>query len=126
MKEISFTIPYPRCKGFSKMYSLNAIYAGKSPWQRRRDAEFWHNLTRGSLSKQGIRRGPFSRPVEIIFLWNDRLDCSNHAYIAKMIEDALRGCLIVDDSRKYVRRIVHEFHEDREIRVIVRESNGKD
>ena len=119
MKQVTFTIPYPKGNGFSKKYSLNAIYSGKSRWERKRDAEFWHNLTRSCLIRQGIRHKTFREPVEIIFLWNDRLDCSNHAYIAKMIEDALKGWIIEDDSRRYVKGIYHGFHDKKDIVVII-------
>ena len=84
---MTFTIPYPHTdaarKAFSKQYSLNAIYRGKRQAERSKDARYWH----------------------------ERLDCSNHAYIAKMIEDALKGWLIHDDNRKYVKGILHWFSD---------------
>lgn len=102
-----FEIAYPTSpaerKRWNKDYSLNAIYAGKHWSHRREDAEYWHLLTMSALLKAKVPRKLFGKPVCISFAWNDRLDCSNHAYIAKMIEDALKGWLIADDSRRYVK-----------------------
>lgn len=61
----------------------------------------------------------FKVPVKITFYWNDNLDCSNHAYMAKMIEDALKGWVIEDDNRKHVIGIHHEFHKENYIKVEV-------
>ena len=121
MRKISFTILYPRCMGFSKKYSLNAIYSGKSRWERKRDADFWHSLVHSELVKQGIKKQIFKNPVRIYFFWNDKMDCSNHAYMGKMIEDALKGWLIEDDSRKYVKEITHGFHSGKFIFVRLEE-----
>ena len=112
---MKFYIDYP--PNFGKLYGLNAIYAG-IPWQkRRRNALCWHDMVLLTLKKSGVRKGLYKYPVRLTFYWNDRLDCSNHAYAAKMIEDALKGYLIVDDSKKYVREITHKFHADKRIGV---------
>lgn len=109
-KRFVFQIPYPSAtKGvgsWPRRYSLNAYYAGKHWTERKRDADYWHALTRANIGKTPPM---FDGPVELRFVWDDRLDLSNHAVIAKMIEDALKGRVIIDDSPKYVRRIVHEF-----------------
>jgi hypothetical protein len=60
-------------------------------------------------------------PVVITFYYNDNLDLSNLACIAKMIEDALKGLIIEDDSGKHVKGIEHYFHGEDFIRVVVRE-----
>lgn len=39
------------------------------------------------------------------------MDIDNHAYMGKMIVDGLKGYLLTDDSRKYVRGVVHRFHD---------------
>ena len=121
MGAIRFTVPSPTKKGLAKSYSLNSLYSGRHWAQRQKDAAFWHRLVHAELRRQGIPQRPANRPVEIVFRWNDRLDCSNHAYMGKLIEDALKGWLIIDDSRKYVRRIIHDFYEGAEILVGVRE-----
>lgn len=124
MKEI-IRIPYPKSpsekKRWNKEYGMNAYYAGKHWSKRKDDAQFWHAITRAAMSKAQVRRRPFERPVVITFFWNDRLDCSNHAVMAKMIEDALVGRLINDDSRRWVKGIEHYFHDEDYIKVIVQE-----
>lgn len=117
-------IPYPASpamkKAWNKRFGMNAYYAGKHWSSRREDAEYWHILVAKEMGKQK-RRKPFEAPVVIRFLWNDRLDLSNHAVMAKMIEDALKGKVIIDDSRKYVKGISHAFHDEDYIAVIVEE-----
>lgn len=120
-----FRIPYPKSKAersnWSKYYGMNAYYAGKHWSQRKRDAEFWHLLVRSCMNGQEVRRTPFKRPVVISFWFNDRLDCSNHGVMIKMIEDGMKGRLIQDDSRKYVKGIECYFHDEDYIKVEVRE-----
>lgn len=126
MREI-FVIPYPKTaagkKAWNKQYGMNALYSGKHWSKRREDAEAWHMMTKAAMSKAQCRRKPFEKPVVITFLWNDRLDISNHAYMAKMIEDGMRGRIINDDSRRWVRGHCHYFHERDCIKVIVEEVN---
>lgn len=116
-----FMIPYPRMKDFCKRFGLNAIYAGKHWSRRREDSRYWHELVAMELSRQEIRCSIYKRPVCISFYWDDRMDCSNHAYLGKMIEDALKGRLIQDDSRKYVKGICHWFHDKHYILVEITE-----
>lgn len=126
MREVIFTIPYPKDKKkFGKYYSLNAIYSGKHWSMRKKDSEYWHTIVRMELIRQGIKSRLFDRPVKITFFWDDRLDCSNHAYAGKMIEDALKGYLLSDDSRKYVHEISHRFHNLGCIAVCVEEEKQK-
>ena len=124
MKE-SFIIHYPSTaagkKVWNKQFGMNAIYAGKHWSQRRADAQAWHAMTVSAINAAHIRKRPFENPVVITFLWNDRMDCSNHAYMAKLIEDGMKGKLIVDDSRRWVKGIEHYFHDAPFIKVIVRE-----
>lgn len=109
---ISFDISYPDTKAgrsaWSRAYSLNAYYAGKHWAVRKKDADYWHLLTLAALGNKEYKT--FDVPVEIRFLFNDNLDCSNHAAMAKMIEDALKGIIIKDDSPKYVRGMYLGFH----------------
>lgn len=121
----TFVIPYPKTatgkKAWAKQYGLNAYYSGKHWSIRKRDAEYWHMLTRSEMERQKVRRRPFENPVIISFYWNDRLDCSNHAIMAKMIEDAMKGRIIQEDSRRWVKGIEHYFHDENFIRVAIRE-----
>ncbi len=127
---VTFTIPYPTTKAgrteWNRRYGLNAYYSGK-PWQaRKKDVDYWHWLVISELKRQGIRQQILRSPVVISFYWNDNLDLSNHACMAKMIEDALKGIIIEDDSRKHVKGIEHYFHGEDFIRVIVKEVDSID
>lgn len=111
-----FKIPYPNTPAgksrWAKMYGVNAYYAGKHWSLRKQDADFWHNLTRACMQNAGIRRKPFEKPVVVRFYWNDRLDIDNHAIMGKMIVDGMKGRLIQDDSRRWVKGVEHYFHDD--------------
>lgn len=114
---LTFDIEYPDTKSgksaWNKQYSLNAYYAGKHWSVRKKDADFWHLLVQAALCK-ARQKNPITMatvPVALTFKFNDGLDCSNHAAMAKMIEDALKGVVIQDDSPKYVKRISMEFQE---------------
>lgn len=123
---IRFTIPYPKLpkgKGLSSVYGLNAIYAGKHWAKRQKDSEYWHVLVQNELRKQGIKRKLFQKPVRIAFSWDDKLDVDNHAYMAKMITDALKGYLITDDSRKYYQETINKFYRGDKILVEIEEIN---
>ncbi len=124
MEEV-FEIPYPDTpagkKQWTKRYGMNAYYAGKHWAVRKADADYWHRLTRYEMQRQKVRTEPFKSPVILSFYWNDRLDCSNHAVMAKMIEDALIGRLIEGDSREWVKGIEHYFWDGDSIKVCVKE-----
>ncbi len=115
---MTFTIQYPPSL---KGYSLNDIYSGKHWTKRKKDSEYWHLIVHSELNKQGIKKQIFKKPVAITFSWNDRLDIDNHAYIGKMIVDALKDYLIVDDTRKYFVKVAHQFHNGKYILVEVKE-----
>lgn len=122
---IKFTIPYPPTKKgksiFCKRFGLNAYYAGKHWSARKRDAEELHWLTRSAMRRAGIRERILRNPVEITFRWDDRLDIDNHAVLGKAIVDGMKGYILQDDNRRYVRRVCHEFWDGGEIQVEVRE-----
>ena len=124
----SFSIYYPSSKAeqkrWAKQYGMNAYYAGKHWAIRKQDAEYWHMLTRSALNRQEVRRTPFEKPVEISFLWNDRMDIDNHAVMGKMIVDALKGRLINDDNRRWLKSVCHYFHDEDYILVQIKEVQG--
>lgn len=124
MREV-LKISYPNTKAgkkqWAKRYGLNAYYAGKHWAQRKQDAEFWHTLTRAAMNKQRVRTQPFQKPVVISFFWNDRLDIDNHSVMGKMIVDALKGRLIQDDSRPYLKGVCHYWHDEEYIKVEIEE-----
>ena len=76
------------------------------------------------LRKQGVVRRVYEKPVRITFAWNDRLDVDNHAYMGKMIVDALKGWLIADDNKQYVAEVVHRFGTEDEIVVTLEAVSG--
>lgn len=120
-----FRIPYPKSKAvqkqWTKQYSMNAYYAGKHWSVRKRDADFWHMMVRSCMEEQCVRRVPFKRPVIITFKWNDRMDIDNHAIMGKMIVDAMKGRVIEEDSRRWLKGVCHYFHSEDYILVEVRE-----
>lgn len=113
---IKFTIPYPKAgkekAQFNKQFTLNAIYSGKHWRKRKEDKDYWNWLVLSELRRQNIPQTMAEKPVELVFSWDDGLDCSNHAYMAKMIEDTLVGYVLPDDNRKWVKKITHEFNSD--------------
>jgi hypothetical protein len=127
---LTFDIQYPNNKAgksaWNRQYSLNAYYAGKHWSVRKRDADFWHLLVQAEICrlKRTQRVEMAQSPVIITCLFNDSLDCSNHAAMVKMIEDALKGIVIQDDSPKYVKGIFMGFHDDPCIRVKVETWQG--
>lgn len=96
----------------------NKYYAGKHWAQRQKDAEYWHTLLRLEAPWD---RPPLRSPVRMTYYWDDRLDLSNHSIMAKMIEDGIKGRIIVDDSRKHVVEIVHRWWNGKKIRIEVEE-----
>lgn len=122
MKEV-IRIPYPHTsagkKQWNKLYGTNAYWAGKHHAVRAEDARYWHALTWAAMSR--ARKRPFEKPVVITFLWNDSLDLDNHSMMAKMIVDGMKGKLIRDDSRKWLKGIEHYWHEEDCIKVIIQE-----
>lgn len=123
--KVEFIIPYPEDKReyrrWMKEYSLNAIYQGKH-WSRRiDDAEYWHYLTLAQINQQIPKAKMFEKPVRVTMYWNDSLDIDNHAYMGKMIVDALKGRIVKDDRKQYVKSITHDFHEDKVILVVIEE-----
>lgn len=120
-----FKIPYPKTKAgqkqWSKDYGMNAYYAGKHWASRKKDAEFWHMMVRSYMNQQDVRRVPFKRPVIVSFYWNDRLDIDNHGVMGKMIVDAMKGRVIEDDNRRWLKGVCHYFHDEDYIGVEIRE-----
>ncbi len=111
---VSVTMNYPKGKqksAFCKQYGLNSIYTGKHWAQRNADKDYWYALVRHTLREHKIPPIMFDAPAEIAFSWDDRLDCTNHAYMGKMIEDALVGYILENDNRRFVKRIIHEFND---------------
>ena len=120
-----FNIDYPDTKAglsaWNRQFSLNAYYAGKHWSVRKKDADFWHMLVLEAMHRTKQPVVMAEKPVMISVWFHDGLDCSNHAAMVKMIEDALKDKIIKDDSPKYVKGIYIGFHDKPNIHVEVRE-----
>ena len=107
--------------------STNRVYSGLHYRTRMKIADYWHNLVRAEIMSQLPKRKPFDVPVIIEFRFRSKLDISNHSFLVKMIEDALKGVLIHDDTQKYVKGIVmmacKDDDEEGDIIVTIREFN---
>lgn len=121
--DVIFYIPYPLTKkgkvAWNKRFGLNAYWSGKHYRARAQDAKDIHALTILAMKKARIKKQPFTGPVKLTFEWSDNLDCSNHAALGKMIEDAIKGWVIKDDSPRWVKEITHKFWKGDYIRVTV-------
>ena len=117
--KISFEIPMTK-KEIGK-YSFNKVYAGMHWTKRKAAADYFHSITQCALHSKKIPRTPFKRPVRITMYFNSNLDISNHSWIAKMVEDGMKGWLIQDDTKKYVTELDQKFWEGQGILVEVNE-----
>lgn len=108
-----FTIPYPQTKkgksAFCRRFGLNAYYAGKHWAQRKKDAEWLHELAWIGMKKANIRKKLVAKPVEISFFWDDGLDADNHAVLGKAFVDAMVQYILPDDNRRWVKFVSHGF-----------------
>lgn len=125
---IVFEIDYPPTKkgktDWNKRFGLNAYYAGKHYQQRKRDAQELHTLTISAMKRARVRRQMVHGPVEVRFYWDDGLDCDNHAVIGKAVVDAMKGYILPDDNRRWVKKVSHAFWDGGKIRVEVVPWNG--
>lgn len=125
MNKTVLKIPYPKTaagkRQWSREYGLNAIYSGKHWTKRQKDSQYWHALVKEQLQEQNIAKKPFERPVRIVFSWNSRLDIDNEAYKRKLIIDALKGWVIYDDTKRYVRELADKITSEEYIIVEIEE-----
>ena len=77
------------------------------------------HLVAVELKRQQVPERYFDRPVRVLFCWDDGLDIDNHAYMGKMIVDALKGHLLQDDDRRHLVGVAHEFRQDGRITVTI-------
>lgn len=113
MKMIRFVIPYPPTKAgktaWNRRFGLNAYYAGKHYQARRKDTAELHAIALTAMKKAKIKREMVSGPVCVRFLWDDGLDCDNHAVLGKAFLDAMKGYILPEDNRRWVKEVIHEF-----------------
>jgi len=121
----SFIINYPSTakerKRWNAQYGLNSIYSGKHWTQRKKDSEYWHLITRAAMQRARIPHKELTNPADVTIYWNDNLDIDNHAYMGKMIVDAMKGWILHDDSRKYFTSVKHDFHDENYILIEIEE-----
>lgn len=115
---IQFIIPFK----VTDKYSLNRIYSGVHWATRKKQADEMHRLVALSVKAQSIDK-IVENPIELELYFNSRLDCSNHGYLTKMIEDALKGVIIKDDTKKYVKGIYQGFWDGDGIKVIIKDKS---
>lgn len=118
---MTFTIQYPLGKkgksDFCRRFGLNAYYEGKHWGQRKKDAEELHAMAAAAMRRAKIPQRLFERPVKVKFYWDNGLDVDNHAVIGKCVVDAMKGRILHDDNRKWLRGVSHEVWNGGCIRV---------
>lgn len=91
------TLPLPQ------KVSTNTIYAGVHWAKRKEMADLFQ------MALLPFRRKPAPTPCELFFSFTFKkapLDCSNCAYMVKMLEDGMvMNEILPDDSTQYVKRI---------------------
>lgn len=97
---VKLTIPIP------EKVSLNRIYAGVHFRERSRLKDDYRLAV---LCAPTVKRYEGQYPVAVHYhfrIYGSRLDVSNHAYMLKMVEDALVECGVIQgDEQKYVASI---------------------
>ncbi|MBQ7014300.1 MAG: hypothetical protein IJN11_10375 [Oscillospiraceae bacterium] len=106
MEAVEFMIRHKPCG----RWGMNSLYSGKHWAKRDKEAAEMHLIVRAALSECRIPRRLFTAPVAVHIRYNSRMDIDNHGYLSKLIIDGLKGWLIEDDSRKYVKALYQEFH----------------
>ena len=108
---IKFTIPLK----VNSNYGMNKIYAGRHWTKRNADSEEIYTLVRIHMKLQNVPQILFKCPVAIHISYNSRLDIDNHGYLTKMIIDSIKGYLIEDDNRKFVKALIQDFHSGKDV-----------
>jgi hypothetical protein len=101
----------------SSKFSLNGIYGGLHWATRLKQSRQIHRMIGFTLLSKKIPIKLFKSPVNIVFGWNSKLDLDNHGYLAKLIIDGLKGYLIKNDTRNYIRTILHTWWQGQGIKI---------
>jgi hypothetical protein len=109
---IKFTIPLK----IDKRYGLNDN-KGKHWGKIDKLMNEVHESTYYTMLDQEVPKKLFKRPVAIHISYNSNLDIDNHGLVTKWIIDILKGYLIVDDSRKYLKVLIQDFHSGKDVLV---------
>lgn len=100
-------------------WGMNRVYAGEHWGARKRQAQVVHMLVKSSIRAKYRHVELFEKPVRVRILYNSRLDIDNHGYLSKLFIDGMKGLLIEDDDRRYVRELVQGFHNGDRRKIIV-------
>lgn len=73
------------------------------------------------MMSQKIEKKLFQNPVAITFSWNSKLDLDNYGFAAKLIIDGLKGYLIKDDNKRYIKSITHQYSDEDTIKISIKE-----
>ena len=91
-----------------KLESTNAIYAGQRWGKRHKSASAAHLEVKIAIMQSDLRKVRFTEQVDLTFVpqvghGQQRLDCSNYSYVAKMVEDGLvRAKVLPGDGPEHV------------------------
>lgn len=107
-RKVSFVLDFE----VKSKWGLNSIYSGKHWKNRKKEAVQVHDAVFWTLKYLKIKKELFQKPVVISIKYNSKLDIDNHGYISKMIVDGLKGYLIQDDTRKFVKELRQSFWDD--------------
>lgn len=99
-----FTIPIK----VDARLSLNKIYSGVHYAVRRKMADEIHAATRYAILESGSYRLT-KDPVAVSMWFCSGLDLDNHGFLAKCIIDGMKGLLIADDNKKYLKSLTFGF-----------------
>lgn len=112
MSEVSrMTVRFTLQIQVNSSWGMNAVYSGEKHWnQRKNQANDVHLLVKAAIRKQNRNVRLFKRPVTVRILYNSHLDIDNHGYLTKLIIDGMKGVLIEDDDRRYVKSVTQAFH----------------
>ena len=94
----------------SAEWGMNRVYAGKHWSIRKAQAQQMHLIVKTAIRQQVRGARLFEKPVVVRIRYNSRLDIDNHGYLAKLIIDGMKGLLIEDDDRRFVKRLEQGFH----------------
>lgn len=99
-----------------KQFSTNKFYSGMHWTKRKKIADYYHKLIISQLKK---KHELFTNPVCITMCFNNKFDIDNCSGMAKLIIDGMKGLLIVDDNRKYLKSLTLKFWEELGINIII-------
>ena len=100
-------------------WGMNRVYSGAHWSVRKRQAAEVHALVKAAIRKQNRNVRKFSESVTVCIWYNSRLDIDNHGYLAKLIIDGMKGVLIEDDDRRYVKELYQGFYGGDKKKIIV-------